>query len=68
MAIWIVDKVPFTMKVDKQIEPTIYMDGSFVDMTTVTASLLMEEDMRNFAFLTTDGRAISTSRGRELRI
>lgn len=125
LPVWIIDKIPFEMDIDMQVEPTIYMDGKFADMTTVTikgektrqlfrddsfvgevriaciektsvdgvqakiswhgndelqplsfcymgdsfgadnygltASLMMKEDMRNSAFVTTDGKVISTA-------
>lgn len=125
LSVWIIDKIPFKMNIDKQLEATIYMDGKFVDKTTVTikgektrylfrddsfvgevrisciekmsvdglqakirwhgndelqslsfyykgdffgaenygltTSLIMKDDMRNFAFMTTDGKVISTA-------
>ena len=36
IAVWILDKIPFTKNVDMQVEPAIYVDGSYVDRTTVT--------------------------------
>lgn len=126
-AVWVIDKIPFTMKVDRRVEATIYRDGKFVDKTAVTmrgektrylfrddsfvgeiridcaektaadglqakirwhkndelqslsfyhkgdffgadkyglsSLLIMEENMRNFAFMTTDGEVISTAHG-----
>ena len=125
IAVWVIDKIPFTARIDIQAEPTIYIDGKFVDKTSVTikgektrylfrddsfigeiriacvektgtdglqakirwhgddelqtlsfyhkgdffgadnyglsTSLIMKEDMRNFAFMTTDGKVISTA-------
>ena len=125
LSVWIIDKIPFKAKIDMQVEPTIYMEGKFVDKTTVTikgektrylfrddsfvgeiriacvektaadglqakiswhgndelqslsfyykgdffgaenygltTSLIMKKDMRNFAFMTTDGKVISTA-------
>lgn len=36
LSVWIIDKIPFKAKIDMQVEPTIYMEGKFVDKTTVT--------------------------------
>lgn len=125
IAVWVIDKIPFTKAIDMQFEPTIYVSGEYVDKTTViikgektrylfrddsfigeiriaylektnvdglqakirwhdnddlqsisfyyngdffsaqkygiTTSLIMEDDMRNFAFMTTGGEIISTA-------
>lgn len=125
MAVLVIDKIPFTKKIDMQLEPTIYINGKYADKTTViikgektrylfrddsfvgeiriaylektnvdglqakicwnggdnlqsisfyykgdffsapkyglSNSLIMKDDMRNFAFMTTNREIISTT-------
>lgn len=35
LAVWIVDKIPFTQKIDQTIEATVYKDGVMIDETPV---------------------------------
>ena len=35
VAVWIVDKIPFTQKIDQTIEATVYKDGVMIDETPV---------------------------------